>query len=206
MKSSGRNQPCPVCQRTKDSDCRWNDETILCHTGTDLKSGDTITIGGQEWAFIHHNGGHSNRAAVFKPHRPRSRDQWRRDIQRRTPSSPSELLAIQTKSDEWTSILDQFFLAFDAAWNVADFYDSTPDQLTASFALIDDAQTKAAALAPHLPTIWREHADLKQLHKLRVEEHLKSIALMANDARRFQEHELGVPCRAAVYAMAEEIS
>ena len=44
MKASGRNNPCPVCGRVKDADCRWNDTTILCHTGTDLTPGDTITI------------------------------------------------------------------------------------------------------------------------------------------------------------------
>ena len=44
MKSSGHNQPCPVCSRVKDADCRFNDEVVLCHTGTDLRPGDTITI------------------------------------------------------------------------------------------------------------------------------------------------------------------
>jgi hypothetical protein len=29
---SGRNRPCPICSRTKDGDCRWNDEVVLCHT------------------------------------------------------------------------------------------------------------------------------------------------------------------------------
>jgi hypothetical protein len=29
---SGRNRPCPVCGRTKDPDCRWNDEVVFCHT------------------------------------------------------------------------------------------------------------------------------------------------------------------------------
>ena len=69
MHSSGRNNPCPVCGRTKDSDCRWNNATILCHTGTDLRPGDTLTYARQKWAFIHHKGGFSGMAAVFKPHR-----------------------------------------------------------------------------------------------------------------------------------------
>ena len=33
MRSSGRNNPCPICDRTKDGDCRITDEgLVLCHT------------------------------------------------------------------------------------------------------------------------------------------------------------------------------
>ncbi len=33
---SGQGHPCPVCGRTKDADCAWNDEIVLCHTERDL--------------------------------------------------------------------------------------------------------------------------------------------------------------------------
>ncbi|NEQ98244.1 MAG: hypothetical protein F6K30_16250 [Cyanothece sp. SIO2G6] len=32
---SGQHNPCPICQRTKDSDCRWNAEVVFCHTHPD---------------------------------------------------------------------------------------------------------------------------------------------------------------------------
>jgi len=32
---SGKTQPCPICGRTKDSDCRWNQEVAFCHTYVD---------------------------------------------------------------------------------------------------------------------------------------------------------------------------
>ena len=204
MNYSGRNSPCPVCSRVKDADCRWNDTTILCHSGTDLNPGDTITIDGIKWAFIHHNGGHSGMAAVFKPHRDRNREEWKRDLRRPTPNTPAQLLAIQQKRNQWSDILDQFLAAFDAAWNIPDLYTATPQQLTAAFNTIDDAQTKAAALAPHLQSIWRDCPDLKQLHKLRVEHCLKTIAHIAEDARRFKEQDLGTPCTAAVYELLGE--
>ena len=204
MKTSGRNNACPVCGRTKDADCRWNDTTILCHTGTDLKPGDTLTIAGTKWAFIHHKGGFSGMAAVFKPHRERNREEWKRDLRRPTPNSPKQLLAIQQKRSQWSDVLDQFFAAFDAAWEVPDFHSCTPDQLKDAFAAIDDAQTKAAALAPHLQTIWDEHPDLKQLHRLRVEDNLKAIAYMADDVRRFKEQDLGTPRPVAVRAWLED--
>lgn len=32
---SGKGKPCPICDRIKDGDCRWNDEVVLCHTHKD---------------------------------------------------------------------------------------------------------------------------------------------------------------------------
>ena len=55
MQTSSPARPCPCCGRTRDSDCRWNDNTILCHQGqshgppSHLKRGDTINIGGKQW-------------------------------------------------------------------------------------------------------------------------------------------------------------
>jgi hypothetical protein len=36
---SGRHNPCPICGRTKDQDCHWNLEVVLCHTYTDQDAG-----------------------------------------------------------------------------------------------------------------------------------------------------------------------
>ncbi len=36
---SGKTAPCPICGRTKDSDCRWNSEVVLCHTHVDRDAG-----------------------------------------------------------------------------------------------------------------------------------------------------------------------
>lgn len=164
-----------------------------------MRPGDTITIAGQEWAFIHHKGGFSGMAAVFKPHRKRDYS--------RTPSTAQELLSRQSKRFQWSSVLNQFFAAFDAAWNIPDLYSCTPQQLTKAFSTIDDAQTKAAALSGHLQAIWRDCPDLKQLHRLRVEHCLKTIAHIAEDARQFKQNDLGIPCPAAVHQLlGEEVS
>ncbi|MGP1385717.1 MAG: DUF3987 domain-containing protein [Thainema sp.] len=32
---SGRARPCPICDRTKDADCRWTDQVVFCHTHID---------------------------------------------------------------------------------------------------------------------------------------------------------------------------
>ena len=193
MQHSSQRTACPICGRRKDHDCRWSDDVILCHTGSDLRPGDTLTIAGRQWAFIRPDGGHSGRAAVFKPHRPRNRG----TDNKHTPNTAQQLLSRQAKRHQWAEVLAQFFAAFDAAWNVPDFYTATPQQLAAAFSTIDDAQAKAAALTPHLQAIWRECPDLKQLHRLRVEHCLKTIAYMAEDARQFKQNDLGTPCPAA---------
>ncbi|MBO8223080.1 hypothetical protein HA142_06095 [Prochlorococcus marinus str. XMU1401] len=76
MQYSSRKNPCPVCGRNKDSDCRWNDEVMFCHVGTNfappshLKVGEVLVVNGIEWALVKTDAGHSGRAHVFKPHRP----------------------------------------------------------------------------------------------------------------------------------------
>lgn len=199
MKSSGRNNPCPVCQRVKDTDCRWNEEVILCHSGTDLKPGDTININGAKWALIRTNGGFSGQAAVFKPHR----ELEQHSTHNNTPCSPQDLLSRQTKRSQWAHILEQFHDAFNEAWEIPDLYTCTPNQLNNACTVVANAQAKAAAIRPHLQSIWREHKDLDQLHRLRVESHLKTIAYIAEDLRQFQELELGIPCLVAVQELLE---
>ena len=76
MEYSSRKKPCPICGRFKDADCRWNDEVIFCHKGsnfappTHLKIGDVLTVNSLNWALVKVNAGHSGRAHVFVPHRP----------------------------------------------------------------------------------------------------------------------------------------
>ncbi len=77
--SSNRN-PCPICGRTKDGDCRISAELILCHYGSSnhppqhLKSGEVFTgADGQRWAFTGDTS--DDRAATFTLHKPRQQGQ-----------------------------------------------------------------------------------------------------------------------------------
>jgi len=74
--SSPKN-PCPVCGRTKDSDCRWDNK--LCHCRTyakeSLGAGEVICgHDGQQWAYLGDSDG--GRWALFKPHEERRKDDW----------------------------------------------------------------------------------------------------------------------------------
>ena len=71
---SGPKAPCPACGRTKDADCAWNNELILCHMGheprpTDqMKPGQTLEIRGRQWALVRTKAGYSGRADLLRPH------------------------------------------------------------------------------------------------------------------------------------------
>jgi len=56
--ASGRKNPCPVCGRTKDGDCRIGPALVLCHYGITHHPGEGLRPGkvlegrdGQRWAF-----------------------------------------------------------------------------------------------------------------------------------------------------------
>jgi hypothetical protein len=71
---SSRKNPCPVCGRTKDSDCRWNGELYHCRTYAkrSLRRGEVIQgSDGQQWAYLGDSDG--GRWSMFRPHKERER-------------------------------------------------------------------------------------------------------------------------------------
>ena len=80
---SSRKNPCPVCGRTKDSDCRWDAGGLLhCRTYAKvrLRVGEVVRgHDGQQWAYLGDSDG--GRWAMFKPHQEK-RDSW-------TPKRPT---------------------------------------------------------------------------------------------------------------------
>jgi hypothetical protein len=75
FKPSGKGNPCPICGRTKDGDCRIGAELVLCHYGSShhppegLRPGDTHPGGdGQQWAYTKDTS--DGRAATFVIDRP----------------------------------------------------------------------------------------------------------------------------------------
>lgn len=74
-KASSKRLPCPICGRTKDSDCRISDDLILCaygsthHPPENLRPGDTCKAhDGTVWAFTGNDS--TERWAIFKLDRP----------------------------------------------------------------------------------------------------------------------------------------
>ena len=181
MRHSTKAQPCPACQRTRDGDCRFTDDLILCHTGTDLRPGDTIDIAGQPWALIRHDGGFDGAAAVFRPHREDSK------INRRRVDLDNRLAKRAVASYSIRLFLDHF----QQAWDLPDFHDLSPDALHNAFALIEATEAEGIALKSSLVSVWRECTDLADLYRWRIDGCVKSIKAQAQDVRHFRRHYLG---------------
>jgi phage/plasmid-associated DNA primase len=78
--ASSPKNPCPVCGRTKDGDCRLTgDGRVFCHSYQNYKPGETLRgADGQEWACV----GNTTDGAgwgIFKVHEPlEKRERWQK--------------------------------------------------------------------------------------------------------------------------------
>ena len=72
--ASSRRTPCPVCNRRKNSHCRWGDGVWHCfigdshHPPSNIRIGDVIDINGEQAALVATDGGHSGNSYVFRAH------------------------------------------------------------------------------------------------------------------------------------------
>jgi hypothetical protein len=73
---SGKKNPCPVCGRTKDRDCRTSPDgmEVICHHPKDYRPGDVVRGLGDDqlWAFTKNT--RDSRAGHFTLHKPRPGD------------------------------------------------------------------------------------------------------------------------------------
>ena len=70
---SSKENPCPVCGRTKDGDCQASDDglEVNCHHPRDLSKGAILQgADGRTWAFTHNTA--DSRAGHFTLHKPRT--------------------------------------------------------------------------------------------------------------------------------------
>ena len=192
MKHSGNKNPCPSCGRSKDADCRWTEDIIYCHCGSSqspdqtLRIGDTITLSGAKWALIKTNGGFDGAAYVFKPHQDRSVGR-----RRRVPDSPRELSTKQAKRSIASVSLERFFDAYRAAWDVNDLHTLNAHQLNEAIKVIEGAARIGRDLSRSVDSIWREHHDLRDLHKGAFDACLKNINEQVADLAHFRTYYLG---------------
>jgi len=106
---SSPKSPCPVCGRTKDSDCRWSNEVCHCRTYAKehLRAGETVRgHDGQQWAYLGDSDG--GRWAMFKPHQER-RDGWTPKL-----TSPAKLVTAPLATKKPRPKSQQDFIYHDA--------------------------------------------------------------------------------------------
>jgi len=187
---SGPRNPCPVCARVKDSDCRWNAEVVYCHQGSTigppegLRVGDVIDVQGQPWALVRIGSGFAASAYQFRPHREQVRPPQGRPIPPRKSKPINRALVEET--------LD----AIRAALEVPTFMDSPPDELRHSFQLIENGWVLANQLLRHLKRISHDEPDSEQKTRLQqqieaVEYAQKQVSYQRRDAKHFCRHYLG---------------
>jgi len=191
MRSSKRNEPCPMCGRSKDSDCRFDDDVIFCHQGSshgppsNLHVGDVVTRQGREWALVKTNAGFAGVASVFRPHRPLKKKHF----------SPSQRVHQERKRRHLINakkkLIEDFIKLSQAALDVLEFETAPPDELKASFALIEKAYWQGI----EIKEVIGFDPDLKKWISL-INEANKQLFYQYNDQLNFQQNFLGEPlCR-----------
>jgi hypothetical protein len=87
---SSRRNPCPVCERSKDGDCRISPEgdRVICHHPRELRPGEVVN----GWAFTRNTS--DDRAAHFVLDRPREASSRLRVVNGRKPAPVSTPVSI----------------------------------------------------------------------------------------------------------------
>lgn len=178
---SSKHNPCPICSRTKDGDCRWGAEWIACHTGAaanDLRPGQTFEADGQTWYLSRIGGGHSGMAHVYRPHRPGQRQ---RQLHRKRTTDDLAMLA---------TCLRLYALLrprVHAVLRLPLWEHCSPVELR----LLADSYTSIQQLIHRLQQARRSDPTLARL--LPIARHwLKAIGYQLADLQRFQRQNLGM--------------
>jgi len=192
MQTSSRRSPCPVCGRTKDADCRWNDTTILCHQGSSqgppagLKTGEVITVEGRSWALIKRDGGFDGAAAVFKPHKPKRRRGRPSTKQRPKAPKPAIDPVLLATQKAMAGVMENV----ERALAVPEFVHSKPDELRRDFELIDLAFLQVTEFKETVRKLASQYAQVRE-HLGALDTALKQLHWQRKDALNFRQIHLG---------------
>ena len=167
MQSSKRNNPCPVCGRTKDSDCRWDNDVIFCHCGSSfappshLKIGDILRLDGKEWALVKTNSGHTGLCHVFKPHR---------HIEKTYTPTPRQKQQGQDREQylfkESVKAVEEYIKLANAALEVINYEYCNLKQIKESKALINRAFDEGKELREVLVGVRRFNKNIEEFIEL----------------------------------------
>ena len=192
MEASKRNNPCPVCGRNKDSDCRWDSDVIFCHNGTNffppehLKIGVTITIDGQVWALVKTNSGHTGLCHVFKPHRELNKKYRVYSPQERKQEKERQEYLFR----EGVAALEQYLKLANAALEVFSYEYCNLEQIKESKALINKAFDEGKELRKILVGIKRFNKNIEEFIEL-FDEKYRRIKYQKNVSDQFCWNHLG---------------
>ena len=123
FRRSGKNNPCPICDRTKDDKCAWNDSVINCYNGVsnyppqDLKIAETflMDIGSMpkgKWALVATNKGFSGNHHIFIPDKPKKYEK-RLKVEKISINKLNKLFNILSEQVTEALRLDPMFLTLE---------------------------------------------------------------------------------------------
>ena len=182
----------PVLRGSRYSDCRWNYTTILCHQGqlhgppSNLKRGDTINIGGKQWAIIRFDGGFAGCAMVLKPHRgrARSRAHWR--LLEGTPPPINKVGQLAAEK------LEQVFTEVDRALAIPPLEFLRPDEMRRDFALILETYESVRAFRKIVKKLAFSRPCLRE-RKAVLDSAMKTLWGLCKAIEIFRRDQLGEP-------------
>ena len=190
MNYSRRGSPCPVCDRQKDNDCRWTNDSIFCHLGsshrppTHLKLGDTLEIKGNKWALVSLSAGYDKNAFLFKPHKEIiSLTKNREEREQQDFDYSVRISCCEYYAKEFLELAQK---ALDAL----DFETASPDELKNSFKFIYSAESKGLELIKELQQLAPREERLKKYLPL-VKDLNKQLFYQRKDADQFRKNYLG---------------
>ena len=178
---SSKRNPCPICSRTKDGDCRWGDDWIACHSGAaanDLRPSQTIEAQGQTWYLSRINGGHSGSGHIYRPHRPGQRQRQHRSKRN------TDTLALVATCRRFYALLR---LRVHAALRLPLWEHCSTDEL----ALIPKTYNDIQQLIHRLQQARRNDSTLARLLPI-ARRWLKAMGYQLADLQRFQCQHLGM--------------
>ena len=123
FRRSGKNNPCPICDRTNDDKCAWNDSVIHCYNGVsnyppkDLKIGETFemalsSITNGKWALVKKNAGFSGNHWIFIPDKPKKYEK-RLKVEKISINKLNKLFNILSEQVTEALRLDPMFLTLE---------------------------------------------------------------------------------------------
>ena len=169
MQSSKRSNPCPMCGRSKDGDCRFDDDVIFCHQGSssgppaNLQIGDVLIRQGREWALVKTNAGFDGAACVFKPHRPSKKKRYLSNFDLQRQQKNNSLNVARGKQ-----LIKDFIKQARKALKVLEFETAPPDELRHSFVLIESAYKTGLQVKELIKTVlYQSTLEAKDQKELR---------------------------------------
>ena len=173
---SGRKTPC-ACGRTKDGDCRFNDNTLFCHNSP---LSDQFRWHGQTWFLHRTNCGHTGACNLYKPWPPASQRRSHRPTAKRHVST------------RWRRLLPQFIAEWREVMACPEFELCSPDELRHYFKAIYRAEYKGEQLLPLLVDAARHNPKYRRF-VIAVQHKLKTLRYQRRDVDCFRKNDLGCP-------------